>query len=208
MLLGYLSLVMTPLAIFISSGASLLVFIFLWGVAVAAVYQCIFQQYFYGNRRGEFEYAYLEDLLHTRTKNFLIPSDKEKWELSCDPMALNHKFLEKIEQTDDPERRFLLFMALAFQCFKADDYKKIIEYSQEALAYKPDDVIANFMLAENLEVLGKGVDAVKSYEAALRDSRAQSPPLRGFITAQIDRVKSQGPRKGSKIQKGFRYMTY
>lgn len=211
MLLGYVSLTMTPLGIFISSGQSLLLFLLIWGVAVAAIYQFIVQKYFYGNRRGEFEYAYLEDIWKKRTKEIFrsVPCDQADRDiLSGDPTVLNPALLKIVEKENDPERKFLLFLTLAVQCVKADEYAKIIEYSQEALAYKPNDLVTNFILAEAQEHQGEGCRAVKSYEAALQDPMAQSPPLKKLISAQIERVKKDGPRKGSKIQKGLRYMTY
>ncbi len=179
----------------------MLAFLLIWGAGVAIIYQLVVQKYFYGNRRGEFEYAYLEDILKTRTKEILrsVPCDQADWDvLSGDPTVLNPALLKIVEKENDPERKFLLFLTLAVQCVKADEYAKIIEYSQAALAYKPNDLVANFMLAEAQEHLGEGSDAVKSYETALQDPMAQSVPLKEFISTQIMRVKSKGPRKASK----------
>lgn len=188
----------------------MLAYLLIWGVGVAIIYQLAVQKLFYGSRRGEFEYAYLEDILKKRTRVILLSAPREPADsdfLIFDPTALNPDLLKKVEKEDDPERKFLLFLTLAVQCAKADEYAKIIEYSQGAIAYQPDDLVTNFMLAEAQEHLGEGGEAVKSYEAALRDPMAQSTPLKEFISAQIERVKTKGPRKRSNIQ-GLKYMTY
>ncbi|MEW6660310.1 MAG: hypothetical protein AB1424_16820 [Thermodesulfobacteriota bacterium] len=212
MLLGYVSLSMFPypFAKFISSGKSLLVFLLIFGMGVTIFYQFIVPTYFYGKRRGEFEYAYMEDIFKKRTKEILRsvaggPTGREV--LAINPTELNQKILKIAEREVDQDRKFLIFMTLAMQCIKANEYARIIEYSQEALVYKPNDLVANFILAEAQEHQGEGGGAVKSYEAALQDPMAQSTPLRDFISAQIERVKKDGPRKGSKIQ-GLRYMTW
>jgi hypothetical protein len=212
MLMGYVSLSIFPypFAKFISSGKSLLAFLLIWGAGVAIVYQLVFQKYFCGNRRGEFEYAYLEDILQKRTKEILKsvtydPIDGQA--LAINPAELNPKLLKMAAKENDPERKFLFFLTMAVQCAKADEYAQIIEYAREALVYKPTDLVTNFILAEAQEHLGEGNQAVKSYEASLQDPMAQSTPLREFISAQIERVKKNGPRTGSKVQ-GLRYATW
>lgn len=211
-LLGYVLLPTFPQVFgrFVSSGASWLAFLLIWGVGVAVIYQFTIQKYFHGTRRGEFEYAYLEDILKRRTKEILKsvtydPVDGQA--LAINPSELNPKLLEMAENENEPERKFLLFLTMAVQCAKADEYAKIIEYAQEALVYKPTDLLTNFILAEAQEHLGEGNHAVESYEASLQDPMAQSAPLKEFISAQIERVKKNGPRKGSKV-KGLRYATW
>jgi tetratricopeptide (TPR) repeat protein len=115
--------------------------------------------------------------------------------------------LKAAEDEGNSERKFLLFLTLAVQCAKAGEYAKIAEYSKKAALLKPDDLLANFILAQAQERMGAGEEALKAYEAALRDPMARSPQLKDFISAQIMRVKTEGPRKGSKFQ-GLRYMTW
>jgi tetratricopeptide (TPR) repeat protein len=161
-------------------------------------------------RSGEREYAYLEKMLKLRTEGILysIHCMQIDWEaLSIDPTALNPMLLQAAESERDSERKFLLFLTLAVQCGKTDEYAKIVQYAQKALEIKPDDMVTNFILAEAQERLGSGEKAVKSYETALQDPAAQSPPLKEFIMAQVNRVRTEGPRKGAKIH-GLRYMTW
>lgn len=213
MLLGYVVLSMFAKALerYITNGGYALSFLLVFGMGTAIAYQFVAQTYFYGKRRGEFEFDYLEDILMKRIKKIIksVPCKQADRDLlPFDPTALNPTILQLTEKAYDPDLKFLLFMTLAMQCIKADEYGKIAEYAQEALAYKPDDLVANFILAEAQEYQGEGNKAVQSYSAALRDPMAESPPLRDFIAAQIARVQKNGPRTGSKIQKGLRYMTY
>jgi hypothetical protein len=208
-LLGVLSLRL-PLFFVLQSPHRLLLYLISWGVAAVVIYQFAVQKYFAGPWRGEFEYAYLESLIKQRTKETLKSvhanlSDREA--LHFDPTAINSSLLKAAQEEHDSERKFLLLLTLAVQCAKADENSKVIEYSKEAAALKPDDLVTNFILAEALERKGAGSEAVQGYEAALRDPAAQSPPLKELITAQITRVKTVGPRKGSKVQ-GLRYMTW
>jgi tetratricopeptide (TPR) repeat protein len=163
-----------------------------------------------GKQSGEREYTYLESMLRQSIEGILRSfscGQDESYVLGLDPTALNPILLKAAENEGNSERKFLLFLTLAVQCAKAGEYAKIAEYSRKAVLLKPDDLLANFILAQAQERMGAGKEALKAYGAALRDPLAQSPQLKDFISAQIMRVKTEGPSKASKFH-GLRYMTW
>jgi tetratricopeptide (TPR) repeat protein len=179
------------------------------------VYQAILRSHFTGKRRGEFEFAYWEHLAAQKVRRTLSsvsqrPSHPNLLDmdlLDFDPMAYNLWLEKEAERESNPECKFAPYLTMGFQAIKGDSYPKAAEYLRQAVQFRPNDLVANFRLAAILEHLGQGAEAIRHYEAALGDHGLASPGLKEFIQSQIERVKTQGPRKGSKIQ-GLRNMWF
>ena len=95
--------------------------------------------------------------------------------------------------TDD-NKKFLIYYRISKDALKYDNRDKERSYLKKAVMIKPNDLLANYRLALSYERSGEGSDAIKSYEAALKDPLAD-PHISGFLISEIQRVKGQGPRK-------------
>ena len=153
------------------------------------MYQFVAYSYFAGEKRGEFEYIYLQSLIDNRIKKFI---DR----LSYSPTIPIPLLLKKVETDPDPKRKFDIYMTAAWFAAREDQHQKAIEYLQEAATLKKNDLVASFRLGESWERLGKGVEAIQAYEMALQNPSLDSETLREFVLAQIERVKPKGPHKG------------
>jgi tetratricopeptide (TPR) repeat protein len=182
------------------------------GIVGVIVYQFAFRNLMTGKRQGELEYAYWEHLAEQKVRRTLtkvpqrprFPNLLDMDLLDFDPQAYNPWLEQEAEEESDPERKFLLFLTMGFQAFKGDAYPKAAEALRQAVQVKPNNLVANFRLAAIFEYLGNGVEAIRHYEAAMGDPSLVSQSLKTFVQSQIERVKVQGPRKGSKVQ-GLRY---
>jgi tetratricopeptide (TPR) repeat protein len=170
-----------------------------FGIIPLLVYQFYAYSYFYGKRRGEFEYIYRQSLIDSRIKmvkdNLPFTFPMEKY-LSYAPTIASPLLLKKIETEPDVSRKFDLYLALAWAAAEEGQHQKAIESLQEALTLKKDDLVASFHLGQSWERLGKDVEAIQAYEMALIDPSIDSQPLREFVASQIERVKIKGPQKG------------
>jgi tetratricopeptide (TPR) repeat protein len=163
------------------------------GLAVGIIsfigYQFYAYNYYSGKRRGEFEYIYRQSLIDSRIKRFF---DR----LSHAPTIPIPKLLNRMENEPDPNRKFDIYMTVAWFAAREDRHQKAIEYLQEAAALKKDDLVASFRLGQSWERLGKGEEAIQAYEMALQDPWLDSQPLKEFVSSQIERVRNNGPQKG------------
>jgi len=159
------------------------------GIISVLVYQFYVHSYFSGEQRGEFEYLYRQSLIDGRIKRYV---DR----LTYNPTICAPLLLKKMETEPDPYRRYEIYMTLAWFAARDEQHQNAIEYLQESLALKNNDLVASFRLGQSWERLGKGAEALQAYEMALHDPSLTSPPLREFVLAQVDRVKKQGPHKG------------
>jgi tetratricopeptide (TPR) repeat protein len=162
---------------------------FIIGIISLLIYQLVAYSYFAGEKRGEFEYFYLQSLINRRIKMFV---DR----LSYSPTIPISLLLKKIETEPDPKRKYDIYMTMAWFGVWEEQHQKAIEYLQEAVTLKKDDLVASFRLGQSWERLGKGGEAIQAYEMALQDPSNDSQPLKEFVSSQIERVKIKGPQKG------------
>jgi hypothetical protein len=204
---GYLFLLFLPQDRYIP-GEYILGIILTGGVTGAIIYQFFLPKYFFGKRRGEFEYIYRQTLIDGRIKKVIdsltFTFSDEKSVLNLAPTVVIPLLLKKIEIESDPERKFDFFMSMAWATAKEDQHQKAIEYLQEAIALKRDDLVASVRLGVSWERLGKGEEAIHAYETALQEPSLDSQPLRDFVSEQIERVKADGPQKGTP----YRFLKY
>jgi tetratricopeptide (TPR) repeat protein len=182
------------------------------GIVGVIVYQFAFRNLMTGKRQGELEYAYWEHLAEQKVRRTLakvaqrprFPNLLDMDLLDFDSQAYNPWLATEAEREGDPERQFLLYLTIGSQALKGDAYPKAAEALRQAVQVRSHDLVANFRLAAILEHLGQGAEAIRHYEASMGDPGLASPELKEFVQSQIERVKTQGPRKGSKVQ-GLRY---
>jgi tetratricopeptide (TPR) repeat protein len=171
-----------------------------FGTITLLIYQFYAYSYFYGKRRDVFEYIYRQSLIDRRIKmvmdSLTFTFSDEKAVLNYAPTIAIPMLLKKIETEPDPSRKFDIYMAMAWAATKEDQHQKAIDYLQEAVTLKKDDLVASFRLGQSWERLGKGEAAIQAYEMALQDPSLDSQPLREFVSSQIERVRTNGPQKG------------
>jgi tetratricopeptide (TPR) repeat protein len=169
------------------------------GIIATIIYQRYAYSYFFGKRRGIFEYMYKQSFTDRSIKMVLdgltFTFSDEKGVLNYLPTIAVPMLLKKIETEPDPRRKFDIYMALAWAAAKEDQHQKAIEYLQEAVTLKPNDLVASTRLGHSWESLGKGEEAILAYEKALQDPLLDSQPLKEFVSWQIERVKTNGPQK-------------
>lgn len=168
------------------------------GIISLLIHQLVAYSNFAGDKRGEFEYIYLQSLIDRRIKMFL---DR----LSYSPTIPLSGLLKKIETEPDPKRKYDIYMTMAWFAVREEQNQKAIEYLQEAATLKKNDLVASFRLGQSWERLGKGEEAIQAYEMALQDPSLDSETLREFVLARIEQVKTKGPQR-SVPYPFFRYM--
>lgn len=193
-------------------------FFFLWLAPICAlvVYQYVVQQYFWGKRRGHFEYAYREWLLR-KSANVLfikILGVRRYISLYLDELSALGSVREDIyknlqgkeEVVRNDSYKFCLYVRIAESALKESSCDREIEYLRRAVSIRPNDLVANYRLGNSLERSGDGQGTVRAYEAALKDPVVEKE-LSEVILAQIKRVETSGPAKKPPMP-GFRYMSW
>jgi tetratricopeptide (TPR) repeat protein len=112
-----------------------------------------------------------------------------------DPTPIINKYLDSLSMESDLENKFWLHITLASLYGQTWEYNKAMTQLEAAAALKPNDLVANFRLAEALERTGKDDEAIRHYEAALDDPSIESGQLKEFVVSQIQRVRTHGPSK-------------
>lgn len=180
-------------------------------------YQVPVFNYFWGKRRGVFEYKYREDLLKkSMRKVFIKVLGRTKFyiwyldQLSEMPFyegEMCQKILMKLPTRANTDLAFPVYIMAAKIAERLRKHNKAIEYLEHALSIEPYDLVANFKLAENFEYAGLASEAISSYEAAAKGPSNISEALKGFVLSQIERVRTKGPRRKPPIT-GFRRITW
>lgn len=186
MLMGFILVSMYPQA---KESPLRLIIGFTIGIISLLIYQFVAYSYFAGEKRGEFEYIYLQSLIDSRIKMYI---DR----LSYSPTIPIPLLLKKVETEPDLKRKYPIYMTMAWFAAREEQHQKAIEYLQEAATLNKNDLVASFRLGQSWERLGKGEEAIQAYEMALQDPSLDSRTLREFVLAQIERVKTKGPQKG------------
>jgi tetratricopeptide (TPR) repeat protein len=166
----------------------------------ALISQVVLHSYLTGKRRGEFEYAYQESLTEQRIRALIKmapinQADRDASFMVSDPTPIILRLMDILELETEVENKFWLHLTLASLYGRTWEYTKAMTQIEAAAALKPNDLVANFRLAEALERTGKGDEAIRHYEAALDDPSMESGQLKEFVVAQVQRVRTHGPSK-------------
>ena len=151
------------------------------------------------------EYRRLEDSFEESGDQLIITAFGEKqydklyvddlnWVPICGIDLCKH-LLSKNETKNNDDLRFYIYAKTARLYFKDGLYKEAIEFLGKALSIKPNDFVTNFRIAQLLERIGSGKEAIVHYEQALKAPDITSKKLQRFFSSQIRRVKRSGPRQ-------------
>jgi tetratricopeptide (TPR) repeat protein len=121
-------------------------------------------------------------------------------------IELCKKLISNIEAHNNPELLFQLYFKLSNYYFKDSLYNDAIMSMKRALEIKPEGFIPNFSMAELLEMVGAGGDAIKYYEFALSMLDKNQQSICDYVSKQIQRVKDKGPKK-RRAPSGYKWMT-
>lgn len=191
------------------------------GCVMAAILALFVQQglivsHFWGKRRGAFEYEYRQYLLEKRTKEVFISvlgrAGFYRWyldQLSEMPWykgEICQKVLMKLQNEANNDLKFSVYVQAAKIAARGRKYNKALDYLKRALSINPYDLVANLRQAEVLEYAGLPSEAISSYEAAVEGTAPISAALREFVSSQVQRVRTKGPRKKPPVT-GFRRIT-
>jgi tetratricopeptide (TPR) repeat protein len=189
-----------------------------WSVLIGfAIYQVLIYRYFFGNFRGDFEYAYREAKVERIIRKAIIKkygifvflrylSDRLGQIRTFNENFIFKLFQEK-PQCVDGDLEFAIYMKLAEYALKNGDYEKERIYLGKAIENNPSNLVANFILAVALERSGAGTAAIEHYYSALQDPYTISDQLKKFIAMQISWVKTNGLRKKPAIP-ALRFLTW
>lgn len=176
-------------------------FLLIFTIIVLLIYQVAFYRYFWGKGKGHYEYYYREFLVDQAAKSLI--SDFTNFTLDHTGEYFSY-LLSYPNVKTDPNLKFIAYYELSRLALKTFDYDKEVEYLREAASLKPADLVANYRLANALERVNDAQAAINAYQAALNDPLLDTMELKELISAQIKRVKTQGPAKKPPIP-GFRY---
>lgn len=166
------------------------------------IYQIVVCSYFWGKRRGDFEYIYRKIFLEKIIKQIIIKYcsrityyrfyfdqfnsiSSYQWEI-C------QKLLSDKEILSDNDLIFFIYLKAAKISLKEDSFDREIKYLKKALTIKPNDLVVNCKLAVAMERARASEKAISAYEAALKDPLITDKMI-VFLKAQIERVKLKGP---------------
>ncbi|MHB8066897.1 MAG: tetratricopeptide repeat protein [Desulfobaccales bacterium] len=188
-----------------------------FGLIGLVVYQVFVYKYFFGDRRGDFEFAYREAVIEGIIRKaiirkygtfvflqYLMDQTSQIRIFSEDYIV---KLLEEKSENINDDLEFAIYMKLAEFSLKNDNYEKQRAYLEKALEKNPMNLVAHFRIAVSLEGAGMEADAIKHYKAALQDPQGVSEQLKEFLQRQISLVETNGPRKKPPIP-GLRFITW
>lgn len=174
-------------------------------------------QYFFGKKRGIFEYAYKKQLLKRNAKKILLNefgrktvffvtlggTDREGRDLK----DLYNAILRDPKYVNVADISFIVHFMISELALKEYDFEKEIDYLKKALSVFPYDFVVNFKLANALERKGLGEDSVNYYKLAIQGPSGISVSLAEFTLSQASRVQIEGPRKRG-IVPGLSYLPW
>ncbi len=170
--------------------------------------QVVIYRYFNGNRRGKFAFDYRDSLIKSEIRKVLI--NQLGW------LTYIHRFLwgeageynwygneifssyDRIlnDNADGDERfKFLINLHAGKIAKKRALYSKAITYLNKSVEIKPNDLVSYFILGECYEKQDAVEKAINAYKAGIQDSETVSPYLKDYVLSQIERIKTQGPKK-------------
>ncbi len=179
-----------------------------------SIYQINLFRRILGKNRGEFEFECIrysnDKLLFSLIKRNLgiiklirLWSD-DKNEIGSSRGDILSELLSKEKADNDPDARYLIYLKLASYARKESDFSKAANYLKTVLAIHPNDLLANFNMAEVFERENSAENAISFYETATKSNRYNTPSICKFISQQIERVKTKGPKTKTPIS-GIKY---
>lgn len=160
----------------------------------------IVHNYFKGKMRGVFEYVYRESLLEPAIDLAISNARQSGFEavLEVESLALFKTLMLQAEIRTE-EDKFIYYMAAAKAANAGSEDRNSLTALKLAVALKPKDMVVNFKLARTFERIGSAQEAIEAYEAAFQEPSIDSEALKGFLAAQVQRVKEKGPEQRSPI---------
>jgi hypothetical protein len=202
MLMGVIPIIMPPLTV---------------PVLAFMIYQIAIHRYFWGNGRGNFEYAYRERLVEKKANALVLDVlGLRKFirlyldELSAMGMVREEIYEEVLSDkgiSKNDDLKFYIYLKVAKSSLKDSSFERELNYLRKAVSIRSNDLVANYRLANSLERVASGQAAVQAYESALRDPAINTTELKEFILDQIKRVETEGPAKKPPMP-GLRFMTW
>lgn len=187
-----------------------------FGFILFVIYQVVIFKYFFGDLRGDFEYAYRMAIIEKMIRSAI----RKKYGVFVflrylsDQLSQIRTFKEdyivnlstiKPECAEDIE--FAICIKLAELSIRNGDSENEKKYLERAIEKKPTNLLSHFKLAVYLEGVGLGTDAIDHYKLALQDPYGITNQLRKFISQQISLVENYGPRKKPPMP-GLRFLTW
>ncbi len=208
----------------LATATGMLVIIFIPPIAIRYPYFFVigfilYQVYFFrllisGEKRSDLEFNYFKNM-----KNKLLFEEiKRKYGFLCylkfriDEYSQFRNFQTKIlfdmlNYSNSCKIGNLVYFKLAEIARLSDSTEKEKVFLEKALDSKKEDVYYNILLAICYEKLGDGIMAIKRYEMVINLCGNISEALKSYIEKQINRVKSNGPRRKPPIP-GLRFLTW
>jgi tetratricopeptide (TPR) repeat protein len=177
-------------------------------------YQVIVFRYYFGRRRGDFEYKYKESEIETALNKKIIDKYgminflKFKLDnLNQIPNSQLHLLPKLLKEEEDLEIKFAAYLKLADVYSKDENFEKQKAVLKKSVQIKQNNIVANLKLAVLFEREGDGENAINHYSLALIDLEISSEQLKIFIKNQIERIRMSGPLKRPPLP-GLRYVTW
>lgn len=159
-------------------------------LSLFAVYQYYAYRYFFGNRRGDFEFAYRKYIIEKMIRNSVRYNYGTLGLLRYLLNSLNQissygdtyllELLTHLRPWCNVNAPFAILVKLAEEASKNDDLGKEKQYLVKALELKPQDFVVHFMLGVAYEKAGMGEEAIAHYRAGLTDPEAPSDSLKNL----------------------------
>jgi hypothetical protein len=174
-----------------------LIFIIAGGLVAMLFSRLLVRKYASGAMRGAFEFVYLEST-YENTIEYQLSSTDRTGELELASLLVYRQLMSHADALDE-EGRFWCYMAAAKAANAGSEDRNSLAALKLAVALRPKDIVVNFKLARTFERIGSAQEAIAAYEAASHDPSIDSDALKGFIAAQVKRVKEKGPEQRSPI---------
>jgi len=173
--------------------------IFLYLIPLISIfYMYEIYRFFWGGKRGEFEYAYLEYLTKKAITSSILKLYGKK-------VGFKFYYSTTIPEDEDycsedersklisgNEHKFYLLLRDAKFAIKKDSMEKAKGFLQAAIKIKPDDVYANYMLGTVSEYVKQADRSLSAYNKALENVPIALPGLKEYIWSQIERIRTKG----------------
>lgn len=166
------------------------------------IYQGFSFSRYFGNRRGEFEYEYRNDLIEAYVKKLVMKTFGSFTYINYIQDGFNEissaqeEICTRLQKEDtiknNYEALFNILIKMNKIALKQDNFEKEKAILFSATKINPNDLIANYRLAVCYEMEGSKDEAIKHYLLATTDSYLTSNQLRKFILSQIKRIELKG----------------
>lgn len=180
-------------------------------------YQVSAYSKFLGKKRGEFEFEFklkkIDIKLKKRVLKYLGLFNYIRYlldgmnNINIAQESICKKLLSIDQLIFDKGNTYILNMKLSLLSHKDNSLDKEINYLNDALEMKPEDLLANCRLARCFEYKGNKEKSIEHYQKALKDKSIDSEQLKGLINGQIIRINKKG-LMNKPASMGLRYMSW